>query len=52
MKKRRTTSGQVMTEFAAMLVLAAILALAVISLAYAVTAKGERMTRVVRFSVP
>lgn len=45
-------SGQVILEFVVMLVIAVVLALALLSFAGIVSDEGERMIRLVRFTVP
>lgn len=50
--KRNGSSGQVVVEFAAMLVIAVILGLALLALGGGIAEDGDRKVEIVRFDVP
>ena len=52
MRKRRTDSGQVVTEYVIMLVMIILIALSLTALNKAVCDQGERMVRVASYNVP
>ena len=52
MRKRRTDSGQVVTEYVIMLVMVVLIALSLTALNKAVARQGERMVRVAAYNVP